>query len=476
MAVGASRLVRAGAFVLIALVIGTGSMSASGQETSTSLPAAAPAAAAEAEPTTTVAAAPEDPATTTTSTEAASSQADPGAGETQPGPEPQPDSSGESTETSTSVPTPTTSAVDAAEKATAIARLNLAKANDVEVARELNKINQAANETLEKIDAAEDRIEATDAELVRIEEQLAESERRRKDIEDELRIKAVEGFKTRVLGAPSPLFSRGDVNRAIRQNTLLDEASLSTTDLLEELRSLHDEGEIAKAEAAKAKEAAEAAEADLQAELAVYQEQQELQLGLKAEAERRIDIWAGELAAYAREDAAVQAVISRNAGKTPVATPAPPPPEPVESADGEEAAAPEPSQSSASTSGFQWPIQATVTSEFGYRVHPVYGSRRLHAGIDLGAAGGTPIGAAKEGVVIFAGTQGGYGRTVIVDHGGGITTLYAHQSKIGVSNGQAVARGAIIGYVGATGTATGNHLHFEVRVDGSPNNPRNYLP
>ena len=102
----------------------------------------------------------------------------------------------------------------------------------------------------------------------------------------------------------------------------------------------------------------------------------------------------------------------------------------------------------ASTSGFQWPINARVTSEYGYRIHPVYGTRRLHAGMDIGAAGGTPIASSNNGVVIFAGRQGGYGNTVIVDHGGGITTLYAHQSRIGVSVGQAVDRGDIVGFVG----------------------------
>ncbi len=343
----------------------------------------------------------------------------------------------------------------------------------MEIARELNRINQSANETLEKIDAAEKRIDAADAILQRTEDQLAESERRRLEIENELRVKAVEGFKTRVLGQPSPLFTKGDVNRAIRQNTLLDQASLSTTDLLEELRILQEDRQIANAEAAQAKDEAEKAEAVLQEELTVYQQQQEQQLGLKAEAERRIDIWAGELAAYAREDAAVQRVIAENAGKTPVQTPA----QAQEEASGETPTdAPATSPTPASTSGFQWPLNARVTSEFGYRVHPIYRSRRLHAGIDIGAPSGTPIAASNAGVVIFAGTQGGYGRTVIVDHGGGITTLYAHQSKIGVGKGQAVARGDIVGYVGATGTATGNHLHFEVRVNGSPNNPRNYLP
>ncbi len=351
--------------------------------------------------------------------------------------------------------TPTT--VDSRAKAEAVANLNLAKAADVEIARELNTINGAANSTLEKIDEAQARIDEADRVLQRTAEDLGSSAGRQETIEEELRLKAVEGFKTRTLGAPQPLLTEADLNRAIRRNALLAQASLSTAELLEELRGVLEERQLANARASTAKSEAEAAQIVLQAELDVYKEQQAAQLQLKAEAERRIDQWAGELAAYSREDAAVQQIISNSTSKAEIDTSINNP-------------------SSASLAGFQWPVEARVTSEFGYRIHPVYGTRRLHAGIDVGAPSGTPIYSANDGIVIFAGGRGGYGSTVIVDHGGGITTLYAHQSRIGTSEGQLVARGDVVGFVGATGTATGNHLHFEVRVDGSPVNPRNYLP
>jgi murein DD-endopeptidase MepM/ murein hydrolase activator NlpD len=95
--------------------------------------------------------------------------------------------------------------------------------------------------------------------------------------------------------------------------------------------------------------------------------------------------------------------------------------------------------------------------------------------MDIGAGSGTPIGAAGNGTVISAGWRGGYGNAVIIDHGGGIATLYAHQSRLGVSVGQSVSQGQIIGYVGSTGYSTGPHLHWEVRVNGSPVNPRGYI-
>jgi murein DD-endopeptidase MepM/ murein hydrolase activator NlpD len=122
-----------------------------------------------------------------------------------------------------------------------------------------------------------------------------------------------------------------------------------------------------------------------------------------------------------------------------------------------------------SGSGMRWPVSGPVTSGFGYR----WG--RLHAGIDIGAGTGTPIHAAKSGTVIFAGTQGGYGNCVIIDHGGGLSTLYGHMSRIGARDGEDVNGGDVIGYVGSTGHSTGPHLHFETRVGGSPQNPRRYL-
>jgi murein DD-endopeptidase MepM/ murein hydrolase activator NlpD len=118
---------------------------------------------------------------------------------------------------------------------------------------------------------------------------------------------------------------------------------------------------------------------------------------------------------------------------------------------------------------------APITDTFGPRVHPIFGDVRMHTGIDFGAAEGTPIHAAADGVVASAGVQGGYGNATIIDHGNSLATLYAHQSRMIVSTGQHVTRGQVIGYVGHTGYATGPHLHFEVRVNGTPVDPLPYL-
>ena len=116
-----------------------------------------------------------------------------------------------------------------------------------------------------------------------------------------------------------------------------------------------------------------------------------------------------------------------------------------------------------------------ISSRFGNRVHPIFGTSRLHAGVDFSAGTGTPILAAGNGTVVYAGWKGGYGNAVVIDHGGALATLYAHQSRIAVANGQAVKRGQVIGYVGSTGFSTGPHLHFEVRVNGTPVDPLRYL-
>ena len=126
---------------------------------------------------------------------------------------------------------------------------------------------------------------------------------------------------------------------------------------------------------------------------------------------------------------------------------------------------------------FRWPVPSTsrVSSPFGYRIHPVYKTRKFHSGIDIPAPQGSTVIAAEDGVVTYATTKGGYGQCIIIDHGSGIVTLYAHNSRLNVKVGQQVSRGQTIAAVGSTGVSTGPHLHFEVRENGSAVNPNKYL-
>ena len=161
--------------------------------------------------------------------------------------------------------------------------------------------------------------------------------------------------------------------------------------------------------------------------------------------------------AHLEADAAELAAIARRAAR-------------AQTASRSSTVSPAPTVDKAVSGGWTWPASGPVTSEFGYR----WG--RLHAGLDIGAPTGAPIWAAAAGVVSYAGTMGGYGNIILIDHGGGITTAYAHQTSFVVGVGANVAAGQQIGRVGSTGNSTGPHLHFEVRVGGSPQNPRSYLP
>lgn len=127
------------------------------------------------------------------------------------------------------------------------------------------------------------------------------------------------------------------------------------------------------------------------------------------------------------------------------------------------------------TGAMGWPCSGPITSPFGYRTHPIFGTTIFHAGIDIGVDYGTPIHAADSGVVVYSGWISGYGNAVIIDHGGGISTLYGHNQSLAVSEGQSVSKGSVIAYAGSTGNSTGPHCHFEVDVNGSPVNPMGYL-
>ena len=163
-------------------------------------------------------------------------------------------------------------------------------------------------------------------------------------------------------------------------------------------------------------------------------------------------------------------------------------PQGVEPSEATPTPVPEPTQTPTSSSSgvsLQWPTWChTITSPFGYRTHPIYGNTRFHSGIDIGAGFGDTIMAAASGTVIYVETPvpgqnwggSGYGNYFIIDHGNGVSTLYAHCCNVYVSNGQSVSAGEAVGTVGSTGGSTGSHLHFEVRINGNRVDPLGCLP
>lgn len=133
--------------------------------------------------------------------------------------------------------------------------------------------------------------------------------------------------------------------------------------------------------------------------------------------------------------------------------------------------------SAVSTGGFVWPVPSCslITSRFGYRNSPTAGASTYHGGLDIGAGQGAAIVAARGGTVVLASYNGGYGNCVMINHGGGVVTLYGHMQSYAVSYGQSVSAGQTIGYVGSTGVSTGPHCHFEIRINGGQTDPAAYF-
>lgn len=347
------------------------------------------------------------------------------------------------------------------ERAAAAAELDAARAEDAEVAAALRDITDLVNAHQARLDEVGRQLAVNQQIAVDAEAAVAEADSREAELEDEILQLAVSGYVNAGEQSTAALLASEDFGEVLRQNELLASANGNAGDVLEELRILQEDRAVAEAEA----EAAVAATAALQTEMetiqADYQAQQAVQAELKAEMEARVADWESQVAAIEAEDQELADFIraeERRLNPTPVVTSSAPAP------------------GTPSVSGFQWPISGRVSSGFGYRVHPIFGTRRLHRGIDVGASSGTPIAAAKGGTVILAGWNGGYGNCVVISHGDGITSLYAHQSSLAVSVGDTVSRGDIVGYVGSTGQSTGPHLHFEIRVSGTAVDPAPYLP
>lgn len=344
------------------------------------------------------------------------------------------------------------------EKAAAAAQLDAAKAEDAAVAAALSAVTELVDAQQLEVSEARRQLGLRQVELSIAITEVADAEAEQSELENRLAETAVSGFVS--AGAEETGFLQvDDITKALRQEALLDEVNADTGELLERLLIVQEDRAIAQVRADNALAESTRIEGELALVLVDLEAQQAVQAQLKAEMEARVNKWLAELAQAEAEEADLSAFIRREEAKA-----AAPPPAPV------------PTAGNPSGQGFQWPLSARITSNFGYRIHPIHGTRRLHTGIDLAAGSGTAIAASKGGTVISAGWMGGYGNAVVISHGNGLSTLYGHQSKLAVTVGQSVARGQVIGYVGSTGQSTGPHLHFEVRSNGTPVNPVPYLP
>lgn len=218
------------------------------------------------------------------------------------------------------------------------------------------------------------------------------------------------------------------------------------------------EYEAYKSQIAKSETLAEQVEDEIDA-------QEQIIANLEAEAERKRKAEEEAQALKAKAAAAAEAAAKEKSGtKTSTSSP-------------EATEEDKPSRPSVSASGFVWPCPSSrkINSDYGYRIHPLTGGRKMHNGIDIGAAGGATIVAAASGTVSSASYNSSMGNYVMIDHGGSLYTVYMHCSALNVSAGQKVSAGDTIAFVGSTGASSGNHLHFSVRLNGSYVNPWNYV-
>jgi murein DD-endopeptidase MepM/ murein hydrolase activator NlpD len=331
-----------------------------------------------------------------------------------------------------------------ARKAQLAAELNTIKASERELLAAANVLDDQVLAQAARVDAARQAVAAAEAELRESTNSLAETKSLISGLQTEFVDRAVSEYISPRGQKLNDLIESDDLAATARKHALLDTVAANDKDLLDQLSAAREDYEIARAAAAAASARAKTRRADTESQLSTLERDRARQHKIQAALTARQKEVLGEIDAQAAAEATLTRIIKQR----------------------------EAQQSNKGTvgrvgrGGCAWPVSGRVTSEYGYR----WG--RLHAGIDIGAGSGTPIHASAPGTVIFAGQQNGYGNVVIIDHGGGFSTVYAHQSRIAARDGQTLSRGGLVGYVGSTGHSTGPHLHFETRYGGSPRNPR----
>ena len=301
-----------------------------------------------------------------------------------------------------------------------------------------------------EVDAARQAVAAAEGEMAAAREAMAETSTRIDALTEAVVQRAVASFIRPSGDSIDEVVRSSDIAEAARKRALLDQVTANDEDVIDELNAARQDFEVRRAEAEAAKAKADERRTQTENRLAELKDTLAQQARLAADVQTRQREVTSEIESQARSEAELTRIIQQA----------------ERSAAGRGVGA----DRTPGAGGCIWPTSGRVTSGFGTR----WG--RLHAGIDIGAPTGTPIWATKEGTVIFSGVQSGYGNVVIVSHGGGLTTLYGHQSRIAANNGQRVGQGDTIGYVGNTGRSTGPHLHFETRYGGTPRNPRSCLP
>lgn len=341
-----------------------------------------------------------------------------------------------------------------AQRAKVAAQLDTLKASDRELENAVAALGAQVKATQAQATAARRAVEAARKAVSDAEAELARTESEIKAMAAEVKARAVSSYVRPQGDLITSVATASDLNEATRRTAYLTQVANRGRDVVDRLGAAREDQQIQQDAARKAREAADARKAAAEAKAKSAADALFEQARAKAALDGRIRQFQDQMAQMAASDAGLSNLIRQREA----------------SAAGRASRGGGVVSGAVSAGGLIWPTAGRVTSEYGYR----WG--RMHQGIDMGAPSGTPIRAAKGGEVIYSGSQGGYGLTVVVSHGGGFSTLYAHQSRLAARDGQTVERGELIGYVGNTGNSTGPHLHFETRVNGSAQNPRRYLP
>ncbi|MEO1062681.1 MAG: M23 family metallopeptidase [Actinomycetota bacterium] len=342
-----------------------------------------------------------------------------------------------------------------AEAAERAGQLEVLAASEEEVEAALAVLQEEVGAQEARVETARAAVAQAEAEAAAFRDRFTVSVGEQERLVELARQRAVDTYVRPQGDDLAAVLGTEDVYEAARRQAVLDVVSGRDADLTDRLRSIGIELEELEAASLEAAARADDERAVLQGALDELEAARDAEARVLADLQVRIDALTAEIDALEATEAELTSVIARAQAEI------------------EAANRPRPSSSGGGGGGgsgqLSWPASGTLTSGFG----PRWG--RMHQGIDIAAPTGSPIAAADGGVVIHSGSLGGYGQTVIVDHGGGIVTLYAHMSERIAGNGQSVSRGELIGRIGSTGNSTGPHLHFEVRVNGSARNPMNFL-
>jgi len=337
------------------------------------------------------------------------------------------------------------------EKQAALDKMKKAEEQKKDVVAQSQALDMEIGVVQDEINAIDEIIDEANAEIKIKEEEIAEHEARIEEQNDEF--KRVLRFmdETSTSSYLELLLSSKSFSEFFANIETINEITKHDTAIIDEMISLKNSVEEAKAAIEAEKEVQEEARKIASSKQNTLQAKLDEKARLAKQLESDIENYKKVYEQARREEEALKASLSSSLSN---------------------------SSTSKYTGGkFCWPAPSytRISSPYGYRIHPIFNTKKFHSGVDLAAPGGTNILAATDGTVKMAGWNGGYGNCVVIDHGGGVSTLYGHASKLLVSKGEKVTRGQVIAKVGTTGNSTGNHLHFEVLINGKTTDPMAYI-